>query len=311
MRVEIEEAAILLNKGQVVAVPTETVYGLAASLACPETIKQIFSLKGRPSNNPLIIHLHHPDEIEPYVYTFPKGFKALSEALWPGPITLVMQVNETKVPSIVRAGLSTAAFRIPQHPLAIKLLEMTGPLVMPSANLSGKPSATRCTHVEQDFGSEFPVLDGGTCHMGLESTILIYLEERWSIIRQGALTPSAFEKILGYIPVVKGSENQQIPLCPGQLFRHYAPKAKLILSNECSTLEEKTILGFTDRIYSTTCRIVPLGALTNPSEIAKNLYRSLRFLDEELMKEVFVDVDFPNEGLLETVRERLTKAAAQ
>lgn len=310
MRISVRKAASFLNAGAVVAVPTETVYGLAASISKPEAIKRIFFLKGRPSSNPLIIHVSSQEEIEKYVKRLPENFKQLAKAFWPGPMTLVLNVEVEKVPSIVRAGLTTAAFRIPQHPIAHKLLEMTGPLVMPSANLSGTPSATRAIHVEKDFGEDFPVLNGEACRVGLESTILIYLDDRWSIIRQGALTAAAFEAVLGYIPHIKGNENRKTPICPGQLFRHYAPKSELILSHECSKAKKAVVLGFTDRRYHHSCQVIPLGALSNPAEVAENLYKALRFLDEEQITKALVDVDFPVEGLLEIILERLTKAAA-
>lgn len=310
MRITIEKAVSLLKDHGNVAVPTETVYGLAASLFCPEAIQQIFKLKGRPSSNPLIIHLSCKEEIEPFVETVPPGFSELADAFWPGPMTLVLDILAEKIPNSVRAGLPTAAFRIPQHPIAQQLLKKSGPLVMPSANLSGTPSATTPEHVESDFGQEFPVLDGGACRMGLESTILIYQNERWHIIRQGALPGSAFKKVLGYIPKVKGNENPEKPLCPGQLFRHYAPQTKLILSKDCSVLEDQTILGFTDRHYPDSCRLISLGSLSNPDEVAENIYGILRFLDDEKQEVVYVDVDFPKRGILATIFERLNKAAA-
>lgn len=220
-------------------------------------------------------------------------------------MTLVLPINENTIPEIVRAGLTTAAFRIPSHPLTRQLLQLTGPLVMPSANLSGKPSATKSDHVENDFGKDFPVLEGEICQHGIESTILIYKENRWEIGRLGAISAEMLETILGYLPTI--SEKKENPLCPGQLYRHYAPNANLrmepFLPEEC-----ETILGFTDRAYGKH-RIFYLGNSINPSEVAQNLYQVLRQLDEEKIKEAWVDMNFPHHGLWKSIRERLEKAA--
>src|SRR5262245_4612508 len=142
MHISLEEAASALKSGLVVAVPTETVYGLAASIDFPDAIEDIFRLKGRPSNNPLIVHVASAKEIAFYVTQQPPQFLKLASAFWPGPLTVVLPVDQVRIPSVARAGLPTAAFRVPNHPLTRELLEITGPLVMPSANLSGKPSAT-------------------------------------------------------------------------------------------------------------------------------------------------------------------------
>lgn len=311
MRIPIEQAATLLKSGKVVAVPTETVYGLGAALDCPSAIEQIFILKGRPSNNPLIVHVAEAEVVQGYVSSFPEGFMTLAKAHWPGPMTLVLEVQIEKVPAIVRAGLPTAAFRVPRHATAQRLLQMTGPLVMPSANLSGTPSSTRVEHVEADFGHDFPVLEGSGAFAGLESTILIYVEGRWQIIRQGALPPSAFEKVLGYAPSLRGIESNVAPLCPGQLFRHYAPKAQLKLSKTCRLAEGEIILGYRDRVYPSSNRILSLGRSTDPHEIAENLYATLRSLDTLEADSALVDVDLPLEGLYATILERLYKAAQQ
>jgi len=174
MYVNLIQAIEFLNTGKVVALPTETVYGLAASLKFPDAIKQIFTLKGRPQDNPLIVHTASMDQLTKYTDHLPEKFESLAELFWPGSLTLVAPANPLKVPRLVRAGLPTVAFRIPQHSLTLQVLQKTGPLVMPSANLSGRPSATLPGHVENDFGQSFPVVDGGPCSQGLESTILIY-----------------------------------------------------------------------------------------------------------------------------------------
>lgn len=307
MKITLSEAHRLLTHGQVVGVPTETVYGLAASLTQPSAIEQIFRLKGRPANNPLIIHVATIAQIENYTGPIPQ-IKEL-EKNWPGPMTLVLPIDPAKIPEKVRAGLLTAAFRIPEHPVTRELLQLTGPLVMPSANLSGRPSSTLPEHVENDFGTDFPVLDGGPCKQGLESTILILMEDEWKIIRAGALSAEHFEAALGYIPEIVKVKKGENPICPGQLYRHYAPKAKLVLKKEFSPEGEGIVLGYSDRTYPPSYQVITLGSLTQPETIAENLYAVLRDLDLSGIESVYVDMNFKPEGLLATIAERLQKAA--
>lgn len=309
MLIQVDQSIELLKNGNVVALPTETVYGLAASLQDISAIEKIFTLKGRPKANPLIVHVHDGEILKKYIQYLPEGFEKLGKAFWPGPMTLVLAVNQDAIPSVVRAGLPTAGFRIPDHPLTRAVLKETGPLVMPSANLSGKPSATNPIHVEEDFGVDFPVLDGGSCEKGLESTILCEQNGFWVILRLGSLSPEDFSGVLGYVPeVVKANFSK--PLCPGQLFRHYAPKAKLILNTSYLIQSHTFILGFKERKYPTNNRIIYLGSLFNPQDVAEHLYENLRRLDFEGAKEAWVDMDFPFDGLWLTIRERFLKGAA-
>lgn len=314
MKVSLDRAVELLNAGHVVAIPTETVYGLAASIHFPGAIQEIFSLKGRPSDNPLIIHLASANDIPLYAKELTEDFQKLSKTFWPGPLTLVLNAMEEKIPAIVRAGLPTAAFRVPSHEVTLAILNKTGPLVMPSANLSGKPSATTAEHVEDDFGKDFAVLDGGVCKKGVESTILyrdkVADQGEWIVIRLGALPPEAFLPALGYVPKVKDQEERSSPLCPGQLYRHYSPKAKLILSDSILLAETiPNIVGFSDRIYPKSSRLFSLGTSNDSETAAYLLYDVLRRLDQENIDLAIVDMDFPTNGLWLTLRERLQKAA--
>lgn len=305
MKISLEEASERLKRGEVIAVPTETVYGLAASIYKPEAIDEIFALKKRPSNNPLIVHVASTEQIRDFVDIFPAGFDTLAFEFWPGPLSIVLPLADDKIPLRARGGLSTAAFRVPNHPKTLQLLKETGPLVMPSANLSGKPSATRIEHVESDFGENFPVLDGGICVKGLESTILIHREGKWEIIRLGSLSPDDFFEILRYSPEV--NIKSSAPLCPGQLYRHYAPKCKLIL--DPTSREGNVILGFKERDYPQSLRKITLGSLHHPEEVGENLYFILRQLDVENIETALVDIHFPKVGLWGTILERLHKAA--
>ncbi|MEI8364852.1 MAG: L-threonylcarbamoyladenylate synthase [Parachlamydiaceae bacterium] len=312
MHVSLSKAASLLDAGTVVAVPTETVYGLAARLDRPDAIAKIFTVKGRPKNNPLIVHIASAKDITGYVSELPPDLDLLAQAFWPGPLTLILPAIKESVPDIVRAGLHTVAIRVPDHPLTRELLKITGPLVMPSANPSGKPSATSSDHVEADFGKDFPVLDGGECHKGVESTILYWQDRVWTLARLGALAPEDFFSVLGYVPDVmlgmKSGENGA-PLCPGQLYRHYAPKAHLTLTTAIPLESCDVILGFDDRYYPKGSRLLSLGSSLHPEEAARRLYAVLRQLDNEGIEHALVDVNTPDTGLWRTLRERLQKAS--
>jgi L-threonylcarbamoyladenylate synthase len=308
MCISLSQAIQALQEGQVVAVPTETVYGLAACLNQPAAIQQIFALKGRSLANPLIIHVAAPQDIQPYVTAFPPDFEKLAHAFWPGALTCILPVQEAYVPSLVRAGLPTAGFRVPASQVTRDLLQATGPLVMPSANLSGRPSATRPEHIDEDFGPDFPVLDGGACAHGVESTILLYQDNEWGIVRLGALAPDYFECVLGYQPRIIQRGVTEQPVCPGQLFRHYAPRAQLFLGDPAGLIEAPFVLGFKERHYPTDKRVIVLGSLFNPKEVAENLYQALRQLDQEGASQAWVDMDFLQTGLWQTIAERLLRA---
>lgn len=304
MLIDITTAADLLLDGKVVAVPTETVYGLGASLSHPEAIDQVFALKNRPRDNPLIVHVADLEQVQRYCLD---GVDlSLAKTFWPGPLTLVLPIDCDLIPENVRAGLPTVAFRIPSHPMTLELLRITGPLVMPSANISGNPSSTIPEHVEQDFGEDFPVLDGGRCSCGLESTILIDQDGKWTIGRLGAVTAEKLAEVLGYIPEVF-QKNSKL-LCPGQKYRHYAPRAKLVIDTAVEPETVGVVVGYSDRKYE-GCEVFSLGSSEEPEEVAQNLYSVFRELDEKGIGEAWVDLDFPENGLWKTVRERISKAS--
>lgn len=315
MRITVGEAIKVLKSGAIVALPTETVYGLAASVGHPEAIAAIFSRKGRPSSNPLIVHVAEISQAEELIAQWPPLARELMEAFWPGPLTLLVPAKEGAVPVAVTAGLPTVALRAPMQEQTREILRAVGPIVMPSANLSGMPSATTAAHVEADFGADFPVVDGGSSPLGLESTIVAYIEGRWRLARRGALCSEALEELLLYhldelAYVGGGSAVQDKPLCPGQLLRHYAPQAILLLRQDFSDDSlEGVILGFSDRRYPPRCKIIPLGRSKNPDEVAAALYGALRRLDLEGHAAAFVDITFPATGLWTTISERLQRAA--
>ena len=295
MLITIDEACRLLKNEEVVALPTETVYGLAATLSSTDAIGKIFSIKKRPSDRPLTITIADKDQVHLFAHSIPKDFHILAETFWPGPLTLVLPAQKEWVPDVVRGGLDTVAFRIPSHPLTLKVLSEVGPLVLPSANLSGKPSATCVSHVERDFGQDFPVLDGGESQQGIESTILLSLDSKWYILRLGAITPDLFEPYLGYTPKLYSASK---PL-------KYTSSLKLILDKPYSNQE--AIIGFEDRTYCPNATFFSLGDSHHPEEALKKLYEILRHLEDLKITEVWVDTDFPKTGLFLTLEERLQK----
>lgn len=227
---KLERAAELLRQGEVVAFPTETVYGLGGSVFNEEAIGKIFFAKGRPSDNPLIVHIADLQDLETIVSEVTEEAYRLMEAFFPGPLTLILP-SHPKIPSAVRAGLPSVAVRMPKLSLARDLIRLAGtPLVGPSANRSGKPSATTAQHVLDDLnGAIAAVLDGGECSLGIESTVLS-LSEGPVILRPGSITPQQIEEVLKR-PVSLFSKQivQGAPPSPGMKYRHYAPKGKVKL----------------------------------------------------------------------------------
>ncbi len=307
MRITYQEAAHLLKSGAVVAIPTETVYGLAAHLHSKQAIETIFQLKKRPRENPLIIHVRDIDQVHSFIKEKPPHLDELLQHFWPGPLTVIVEVDPSLVPVEARAKLTTAAFRMADHPLLEKLLHIVSPLVAPSANLSGKPSATRAKHIESDFGDDFPVLDGGPCQHGLESTILAYKDGFWCIAREGSIPKEKFTPILRYTPekIAAGKK----PISPGQMFRHYSPEATLYLTKPTHYVD--TMIGFSDRSYTGFKHIYRLGPSTDPKEVSHHLYDILRQLDSDGVREAIVDIDIPTTGIWSTILERIKKAASK
>jgi L-threonylcarbamoyladenylate synthase len=226
----LDEAAERINGGDVVAFPTETVYGLGARIDHIPALDRIFELKGRPGDNPLIVHISNLDMLRvltpwhdhPHV-------KALADAFWPGPLALVV-LRHPIVPDRVTAGLDTVAIRMPNHPMALQLIEKTGPLAAPSANRSGRPSPTRASHVVEDFGDEVDVLDGGPCTVGLESTVLDLTTDQAVVLRPGGISSKQIEDVLG--EAVTSDRVEGVVRSPGTRYRHYAPKTPIQLVSD-------------------------------------------------------------------------------
>jgi len=229
----IEEAGQILKNGGLVAFPTETVYGLGANALDEEAAAKIYSAKGRPSDNPLIVHIADFSDLEKIVEDVPEETKKLADAFWPGPLTIIMRKNE-KVPYGTTGGLETVAVRMPNHEIALKMIRAGGGFIAaPSANTSGRPSPTMASHVAEDMNGKIDmILDGGSVGIGLESTIIDLSEEVPTILRPGFITQQMLEDVIGRVEMdaaLIDPDSKVRPKAPGMKYRHYAPKANMVL----------------------------------------------------------------------------------
>jgi L-threonylcarbamoyladenylate synthase len=225
---KIKKAAEIIKSGGVVAFPTETVYGLGANAYDEQAVKKIFELKGRPQDNPLIVHISKKQDVYIVAREIPEKAKVLIREFWPGPLTLVLPKNPS-IPDIVTAGLDTVAVRMPDHQIALKLIRLSGvPIAAPSANISGKPSATQPEHIKKYFGEKVFLIEGKV-KIGIESTVLDLTEDVPKILRPGAITKEMIERKIGKVELVEYKKADFIPKSPGLKYRHYAPDAELIL----------------------------------------------------------------------------------
>ena len=297
----IAEGARYIRKGKLVAFPTETVYGLGANGLDEEAVKNIFIAKGRPQDNPLILHVSKIDEVRPLVKSIPEEAKILMEEFWPGPLTIIFE-RSSIVPDIITAGLNTVAIRMPNHPVALELIEASGvPIAAPSANTSGKPSPTLAEHVIEDlYGKIDMILDGGPTGVGLESTVLDLTTDVPTILRPGGIT---LETIRHFIPNAEldlsiiSSNEKIVPKSPGQKYRHYAPKAEMIVftgdvENIVEAIKDRAkkyeMEGKKVGIMATEETkdkysqglVISVGSRKMKGTIARNLFNTLRKFDE-------------------------------
>lgn len=320
-KADIPRAAEILKNGGLVAIPTETVYGLGASALNEAALKKIFEVKGRPADNPLIIHVSSSDELEKWCRNIPAAAYRLAEVFWPGPLTLLLE-KKPVIPSLVTAGLSTVAVRCPRHPLTLELIKQSGvPIAAPSANISGKPSPTTAGHVMSDIGGKIEaVLDGGPCSVGLESTIVDMTVKPPSILRPGGITKEQLKEILGEVEIDGGLINpDERPKAPGMKYRHYAPQAEVIIvSGDKQRIydyvndrpdEGAAVLCFDgEEHYFKNKLCLSYGGEDRPSVLAENLFACLRELDREDIKTIYARC--PSEdGVGFAVVNRLKKAA--
>jgi L-threonylcarbamoyladenylate synthase len=309
----IKKAAQLLKEGEVVGVPTETVYGLAASIYQEEAIRSIFRIKKRPLDNPLIVHIADFDQLEELVLSVPPKAKVLMEKFWPGPLTLLLP-KSSRVPDLVTASKPTVAIRMPSSTITRELISQVGePIAAPSANPFSRISPTTAAHVEMYFSGELKmVLDGGPCSSGIESTIVGFDQEDPIIYRLGALSLEDIENVVGPVSIRNKKEEQ--PDAPGMMFRHYSPNTPTLL---CSDIREEL-----ERINQNRIGVITLGPesfdqkvvhivlseSSNLEEAASRLYESMHLLDQSELDMILIQ-RMPEEGLGISMNDRLLRAS--
>lgn len=312
---DINRAASLLKEEKLVAIPTETVYGLAGNIFSEKAVKAIFETKQRPHFNPLIVHISTLGALDSIVSYVPKKAKLLAETFWPGPITLVLPKKD-HIPDLITAGKPTVAVRVPNHPLTLKLLkQIEFPIAAPSANPFNRISPTTAEHVEDYFKNDIDmVLDGGPCSKGIESTIIGFEKDKPVIYRLGSTPLEAIEAIIGKVSIK--NIKKQTPDAPGMLERHYAPKTKTILTSSLKeTIEQYKgldigILVFNEFLEDEdiTAKIVLSTTGNNLNEAASKLYDALHSLDKENL-DIIIAERMPDYGLGKSINDRLNRAA--
>lgn len=317
----IAQAARIIASGGLVAFPTETVYGLGADALNEAAVHGIFAAKGRPADNPLIVHISEPSQLEGIAEEIPAKAAQLMDAFWPGALTLVLPRGE-RVPDVVTAGLGTVAVRCPSHPTALALIRAAQtPIAAPSANRSGRPSPTRAQHVLQDMQGRIPmIIDGGDCELGLESTVLSVLGEQAVLLRPGGITKEMIEDVLGEpVALAKGvlapMGANEAALSPGLKHMHYAPKAKVVLVEGPEPAKAMQRLLQRDPSAVALCmdglldgepRRIGLGKDTG--QMAQRLFAALRQADEEGYAQIYLQ-GVQDEGMGLAVMNRALRAA--
>ena len=327
----IKEAANIINRGGIVVFPTETVYGIGADAFNEEAVDKIFEAKGRPQDNPLIVHISEIDELYDLAEEVPENAKKLAKKFWPGPLTMILYKKKVLSDKIT-AGLNTAAIRLPVNKIARALIkESKKPIAAPSANISGRPSPTEVSHVTEDLlGKVDMIIDGGSTYIGLESTVVDMTGPVPMILRPGGITKEDIIEVLGecsYDPAIIKDNDKIIPKSPGQKYRHYSPKAKVILykgkiENIVKKINEDyvklTLQGMKPGIMSTVQTekyynekiTLCVGDRTNLLSISSNLFKGLRDFDHMGVDVILAETVDEN-GLGEAILNRLGKAASE
>lgn len=303
---EIKKALKLLKSGECVAIPTETVYGLAADAKNPIALKKIFSLKGRPQSHPLILHISRISELQDWVEEIPPVAKKLMKTFWPGPMTLIFPVKKSilHLPyvKIITGNQNTIGIRMPSHPVTRKLLKLfEGPVVAPSANKFGHVSPTSAEHVKSEFGKKVKlILDGGQTSLGIESTIINITENPPRLLRPGPLSIAKIQKLSRV--KITSAKSKKSPRVSGSLRSHYAPRTmvKLFTGKFNSLHKNVAVVSLTANLGT----VMP----NNPVKYAKKLYSTLRELDKQSFKTIYIELP-PNKPEWGAVRDRLMRAA--
>jgi L-threonylcarbamoyladenylate synthase len=310
---DISKAITLLNNEELVAIPTETVYGLAGNIYSKKAINAIFKTKKRPLFNPLIVHIANIDYLETIVAEVPEKARRLANAFWPGPITLVLKKKPT-IPDLITAGKTTVAVRIPNHPMTLELLtKLDFPLAAPSANPFNRISPTTAQHVEGYFKNEIKmVLDGGPCQKGIESTIIGFENGEPIVYRLGSTSNEDLEAVVGKVEIK--NKKEAAPEAPGMLERHYAPKTKTVLTSHLTeTLEDYKglrigLLTYNDILNDDAIDFkIVLSESKNLEEAASKLYDALHQLDHQNL-DIIIAEQLPDYGLGKSINDRLFRA---
>lgn len=321
---DIEKAAEILKNGGLVAIPTETVYGLAANALKPDFVLKIFAAKNRPADNPLIVHISRFEEIYRLVKAVPKQAKELADRYWPGPLTIILPKSDI-IPNEVSAGMQTVAVRMPSHPVARAIIEKSGlPLAAPSANSSGLPSPTTAKHVLDDMDGKIEaIVDGGVCDVGIESTVVTLATDPPRLLRPGGITHEQLEAVLGHVDidhaVLSELREGEKPSSPGMKYKHYSPKAEVYIVNgslpsfkyqlDSDLREGDAALCFEGEEKELPVPCLSFGEQGSSAQQAHRLFDSLRKFDEMGVKRVFVRAPSA-QGVGLGVYNRLLRAAA-
>ena len=309
---DMEAAVKCLQQGELVGIPTETVYGLAANALDPKAVAKIFSAKNRPFFDPLIVHIPDLAEAKHYVQSMPEKAVKLAETFWPGPLTLVLQ-KKAIIPDLVTAGQDTVGIRVPSHPICLNLLKrLDFPLAAPSANPFGYVSPTLASHITEQLGDKVCyILDGGPCRVGVESTIVGFPQGEPVIYRLGGITAEQIVNVIG--PIEEQISAGSNPSAPGQLDVHYSPRCKVVLSNPADVTDSEDIcyLRFSVPVENIDLQrqffLSPQGKV---EEAAVHLFAMLRSLDKKGYRVIVAEL-LPEEGLGRAVNDRLRRAAAK
>ncbi len=319
----LRKAVDIIRAGGLVVFPTETVYGLGADAFNESAVKKIFQAKGRPGDNPVIVHISNFDQLGLLAEPLSESEEKLVKAFWPGPLTLVLE-KKNEVPLVVSGGLNTVAVRMPSHFFARELIEVAGvPIAAPSANTSGRPSATTGDHVCVDLDGKVDlIVDAGISDIGLESTVIKVTESKVSILRAGAVTKEMIEKVLPGVEVLFSTHKKDLDASPGTKYRHYAPKAPIeIVAPEkmvqyVDELESQgkkvgVICTFeNEKFLKSRGNIFIIGSGDDLKEISKSFYQALRFFDNNVV-DVILCESFKEEGIGIAVMDRLKKATGK
>ncbi len=324
---EIKRAANIILQSGIVAIPTETVYGLGANALDKSAVEKIFLAKGRPMDNPLIIHIGRKNDIYKYAKNISSTTEKLIDEFWPGPLTVVLQ-KKSIIPDEITGGLSTVAIRMPANEVALALIRQAGvPIAAPSANVSGKPSPTKACHVKDDLNGKISlILDGGSCEVGVESTVVDVSGEKVAILRPGKITKEMIERFVKVDSVMENASKSEVPKAPGMKYAHYSPKAKItiydgkredVLKQINTDVHNYSFKGIKVGViieseYKSSIvygNVYDIGCYDDEHAVAKNLFSILRQLDDDDIEVAFIPM-LKSEHIGKATMNRLLKAAA-